>query len=157
MSDGPASHLARIPPALQAQVLHEALPYVQSVQRKVFVVQCDGHWLSDAALRTDFGRDVAPLHLVGLRLVLAHGDRLDTPIQLVQLQRDLVGVINQQDCRAVGLTCVDGGEGALAGGLIQRLHAGGFIPVVQAPADGARLRRRWRTGWRDTSGPRRSF
>ena len=127
MSDGPASHLARILPALQARVLHEALPYVQSVQGKVFVAQCDGHWLSDAALRTDFGREVALLHLIGLRLVLAHGDRQDTPIQLVRLQRDLVGVINQQGCRAVGLTCVDGGEGALVGGLIQRLQARGRL------------------------------
>lgn len=136
MSGGAASRLARIPPALQARVLHEALPYVQGVQAKVFVVQCDGHWLSDATLRTGFGRDVALLHLVGLRLVLVHGDRHDTPIELIYLHRELLGVINQQGCRAVGLTCTDGGEGGPAGGLIQRLHARGFIPVMHATADG---------------------
>lgn len=137
-SNRPEARLSRhVPPALQARVLHEALPYLQSVQGKVFVVHCEDHWLSDPKVCAGFGRDVAMLHLVGLRLVLVHGDRQASPLELLRLRSGLVGAIIQQGCRAVGLTSADGGESGLAGGLIQQLHAKGFIPVVMTHGNGA--------------------
>ena len=125
-----------VPPALQARVLHEALPYVQSVQGKIFVVRCEGHWLSDPVHCAGFARDAALLHLVGLRLVLVYGAQR-SPAELYRTRSDLVGLINQQGCRAVGLTTRDGGRAGLADGLIQRLHARGFIPVVVPLAEAA--------------------
>jgi acetylglutamate kinase len=134
MNMGQARAALTVPAALQARVLHEALPYVQSVQGKTFVVECDGQWLGDPALRAGLGRDVALLHLVGLRLVLVHGGlqggSADRSLELLRTHRDLVGSINQQGCRAVGLTPDDGGASGLAGGLVQRLQLRDFIPVV---------------------------
>jgi acetylglutamate kinase len=119
-----------LPGALQAQVLHGVLPYLQRIHGKTFVVVCEGEVLTDPALRSGLGRDVALLHLVGLRLVLVSAAAVDGLSALFHQHEDLVGLVNQHGCRAVGITGADGGPAGLAGGLLQRLHARGFVPVV---------------------------
>ena len=119
-----------LPGALQAQVLHGVLPYLQRIHGKTFVVVCEGEVLNDPALRSGLGRDVALLHLVGLRLVLVSAAAVDGLSALFHQHEDLVGLVNQHGCRAVGITSADGGAAGLAGGLLQRLHAKGFVPVV---------------------------
>jgi acetylglutamate kinase len=118
------------PAAVQAQVLHGVLPYLQSIHGKTFVVLCEGAVLNDPVLRAGLGRDVALLHLVGLRLVLVDCAPVDSLGILTVLHENLVGVVNQHGCRAVSITVDDGGPDGLAGGLVQRLHAKGLVPVV---------------------------
>ncbi|HZX26468.1 MAG TPA: hypothetical protein VFF16_05335 [Telluria sp.] len=119
-----------LPGALQAQVLHGVLPYLQSIHGKTFVVVCEGAVLEDPALRSGLGRDVALLHLVGLRLVLLNSGSFASMSALSHEHEDLVAVVNQHGCRAIGITGSDGGAAGLAGGLVQRLHAKGFVPVI---------------------------
>jgi acetylglutamate kinase len=133
MNEPRADAGAGVVPALRARVLHDTLPYVQSVQGKVFVILCEGRWLRDPQLRAGFGRDVSLLHLVGLRLVVVIGGSSAEPAELLRMRRDLVGSINRQGCRAVGLSAEDGGSRGPAEGLIQRLHAMSFTPVVSTP------------------------
>ena len=133
----PAEPAATLPGALQAQVLHGVLPYLQSIHGKTFIVVCEGAVLDDAPLRASLGRDVALLNLVGLRLVLMNGGAQANLSALSHGHEDLVGVVNQHGCRAVGITADDGGPAGLAGGLVQRLHAKGFVPVVLPVAGNA--------------------
>jgi len=116
--------------AAPAQVLQGVLPYLQSVQGKTFAVVCEGAVLGDASLRAGLARDAALLHLVGLKLVLVGGGAGDGPRAVAHACEELVGALNQQGCRAVGVTAIDGGTNGPAGGLIQRLHAKGLLPVV---------------------------
>jgi acetylglutamate kinase len=118
------------PGALQAQVLHGALPYLQRVCGKTFVVVCEGAVLADGALRSSLGADVALLHLVGVRIVLVHGGAGLALSALTHAHENLLGLVNHHGCHAVGLTAADGGPDGLAGRLIQRLHSKGFVPVV---------------------------
>jgi len=117
-----------------AQVLHGVLPYLRSVQGKTFVVVCEGGVLADASLRAGLARDTALLHLVGLDLVLVSGGAEARAV--ARACEELVGTLNQQGCRAVGITDNDGGADGPAGGLIQRLHAKGLLAVVMPLAKG---------------------
>lgn len=123
--------------ALQAQVLHGVLPYLQSIHGKTFVVVCEGGVLTEPALRLGLGRDVALLQLVGLQLVLFSGGTAASVSAIAHQQESLVGAVNQHGARAVGLTGMDGGPARLAGGLIQRLCGQGFVPVVMPLVEGA--------------------
>src|SRR5262249_15162771 len=79
-----------LPGALQAQVLHGVLPYLQSIHGKTFVVVCEGAVLKELPLRVGLGRDVALLHLVGLRLVLLNAGAQESLSALSHLHEDLV-------------------------------------------------------------------
>jgi hypothetical protein len=109
--------------ALQAQVLHGALPYLQRVCGKTFVVVCEGAVLADGALRSSLGAHVALLHLVGVRIVLVHGGAGVVLSALTHAHENLLGLVNHHGCHAVGLTAADGGPDGLAGGLRRRHNA----------------------------------
>lgn len=125
---------------LQVQVLHGVLPYLQSVRGKTFVVLCEGAVITDGVLRLGLGRDIALLQLIGVRLVILHGRPAAGASALEHQHQDLLQSVNQHGCNPVSLTASDGGSCGLAGGLLQRLHAKDFVPVVKpvrAAADGA--------------------
>ena len=63
----PASSLER------ARIISEALPYIQRLHGRTIVVKYGGAAQTDAALKTAVMRDVALLHLVGVRVVVVHG------------------------------------------------------------------------------------
>src|SRR6187431_473403 len=57
----------------KAAVLHEALPYIQRFQGRVFVVKYGGHAMIDERLKISFARDVCLLRYVGIQVVVVHG------------------------------------------------------------------------------------
>jgi len=57
----------------KATILHEALPYIQRFQGRVFVVKYGGHAMVDEALKISFARDVCLLRTVGIQVVVVHG------------------------------------------------------------------------------------
>ncbi|MEE9149286.1 MAG: acetylglutamate kinase [Candidatus Tectomicrobia bacterium] len=57
----------------QAQVLIEALPYIQQFFGKTIVVKYGGHAMTDEALRHSFARDIVLLKYVGMHPVVVHG------------------------------------------------------------------------------------
>ncbi len=124
--------------SLQVQVLHGVLPYLQSVRGKTFVVLCEGAVVTDAVLRLGLGRDIALLQLIGVRLVLVHGRPAVGASALEHLHQELVQSVNQHGCNPVSLTASDGGScGLAASGLLQRLHAKDFVPVVKPVREAA--------------------
>ncbi|WP_418277154.1 acetylglutamate kinase [Isoptericola jiangsuensis] len=125
-------------PDQKAEVLIEALPWLQEFAGAVVVVKYGGNAMVDDELKAAFAEDMVFLRQVGVRPVVVHGggpqisrmlDRLDiasefrgglrvtTPeamdvVRMVltgQVQRELVGLLNSHAPRAVGLSGEDGG------------------------------------------------
>ena len=122
--------------ALKAQILAEALPYIQRFHDKAIVIKYGGNAMTEARLKAGFARDVVMLKLVGMNPVIVHGggpqigdllktmgiqsefrqgmrvtdDRVMNVVEMVlgELNQEIVGLINQHGGRAVGLTGQDG-------------------------------------------------
>ncbi len=57
----------------KANVLIEAIPYIQAFRRKIFVVKYGGSILEDAVIRRHVLEDIVFLSYVGIRIILVHG------------------------------------------------------------------------------------
>ncbi len=126
-----------VPASLKAEILSEALPYIQRFHGKTIVIKYGGNAMSDRRLQEAFARDVVLLKLVGLNPVVVHGggpqinsalNRVGIKSQFVQgmrvtdpatmevvewvlcgeVQGDLVQMINSYGGHAVGLNGKDG-------------------------------------------------
>ena len=123
-------------PAVKAQILAEALPYIQRFHDKVIVVKYGGNAMTEPHLKAGFARDVVMLKLVGMNPVVVHGggpqigdllgrmgiesefrqgmrvtdERVMNVVEMVlgELNQEIVGLINQHVGKAVGLTGQDG-------------------------------------------------
>ncbi|MDT8372049.1 MAG: acetylglutamate kinase, partial [Gammaproteobacteria bacterium] len=56
-----------------AQVLTEALPYIQRFKDKTLVIKYGGNAMVDESLKNSFARDVVLLKAVGINPVIIHG------------------------------------------------------------------------------------
>ena len=124
-------------PALKAQTLAEALPYIKRFHGKTIVVKYGGNAMTDEHLKECFARDVVLLKLVGMNPVVVHGGgpQIDDMLKRVgkqgqfvqgmrvtdaetmqlvemvlggQVNKEIVNLINQHGGKAVGLTGKDG-------------------------------------------------
>ena len=59
----------------KADVLLEALPYIQRFTGKTIVIKYGGHAMEKEELKTSFIRDVLLMHYIGLHPVIVHGGR----------------------------------------------------------------------------------
>ena len=57
----------------RAQILTEALPYIQRFSGKTLVIKYGGNAMVDEELKNDFARDVVLLKAVGINPVVVHG------------------------------------------------------------------------------------
>ena len=123
--------------SLRAQVLVEALPYIQRFHGRTLVIKLGGAAMEEAAARDAVLQDLVLLRFVGLRPVLVHGggreitalsDRLGLDTQFVaglrvtdeptmevakmvltgKITPDLVAAIHRLGGRAMGLSGEDG-------------------------------------------------
>jgi acetylglutamate kinase len=120
----------------KARLLAEALPFIRAYYGTTLVVRLGGGAMADPVLKAGFARDVALLRLVGMNPVVVHGGGwriedlmrqmgmeirvhrgiriTDEPtlkvVEMVldELNQELVGLINQNGGRAVGLNGQDG-------------------------------------------------
>ena len=120
-----------------AQVLSEALPYIQRFTGKTIVIKYGGNAMVDEELKNSFARDVVMMKLVGINPVIVHGggpqigsllekigkeskfiegmrvtdsETMDV-VQMVLgglVNKDIVNLINQNGGKSVGLTGKDG-------------------------------------------------
>ena len=121
----------------KAQVLIEALPYIQRFNRKIIVVKYGGSAMVDEALKKDVIADVTLLKLVGFKPIIVHGGGKEiskwvekagmTPkfvnglrvtdeatmeiaeMVLNRVNKSLVQMVEQLGVRAVGISGKDGG------------------------------------------------
>lgn len=121
-----------------AEVLVEALPYIQSFQDRTIVIKYGGNAMTEPHLKNGFARDVVLMKLVGMNPVVVHGggpqigqmlQRLGKESSFVDgmrvtdhetmavvemilggsVNKEIVALINQHGGRAVGVTGKDGG------------------------------------------------
>ena len=119
-----------------ADVLTEALPYIQRFEGKVMVVKYGGNAMTDPMLESSFARDIVMLKTVGIHPVVVHGggpqvdnllkelgrssDRIDgmrvtdkATMDVVEMvlggsvNKSIVNLINKHGGRAIGLTGKD--------------------------------------------------
>ncbi|WP_367131749.1 MULTISPECIES: acetylglutamate kinase [Streptomyces] len=173
----------------KARILVEALPWLTRHHGKTVVIKFGGNAMVDDELKAAFAQDVVFLHHAGLRPVVVHGGgpqisaqldrlglvsefkaglRVTTPeamdvVRMVlagQVQRELVGLINQHGPLAVGMTGEDahtmtatkhyaeiagervdigrvGEITAIDTGAVQALLDDGRIPVISSVARSA--------------------
>jgi acetylglutamate kinase len=122
----------------RAQILIEALPYIQRFQGKTIVIKYGGNAMVDEGLKQSFARDVVLMKLVGMNPVIVHGggpqigkllERIGKKSEFVQgmrvtdretmdvvemvlgglVNKEIVSLINKNGGKAVGLTGKDGG------------------------------------------------
>ncbi len=120
-----------------ADILVEALPYIQQFSTKTIVIKYGGHAMVDDKLKRDFANDITLLKYIGINPVVVHGGGPqiskvlsamgitstfirgmrytdDVTMDVVEMvlggkvNKDIVARINQEGGRAVGLTGKDG-------------------------------------------------
>jgi acetylglutamate kinase len=126
------------PDPAKARTLAEALPWLKRYHGKVVVVKYGGNAMTDDGLKRAFAEDIAFLRFAGFKPVVVHGGgpqistmldrlgiesefrgglRVTTPeamdvVRMVlvgQVQRELVGLVNEHGPLAVGLSGEDAG------------------------------------------------
>jgi acetylglutamate kinase len=75
-------------PVERAQVLAEALPYIQQFNGKTIVVKYGGNAMISDALRNAVMSDIILLHLVGIHVVLVHGGGPDINDMLKKIGKE---------------------------------------------------------------------
>lgn len=121
-----------------AQILTEALPYIQRFKGSTIVVKYGGNAMVDEHLKASFARDISLMKLIGMNPIIVHGggpqiadlleklgiesrfvnglrvtdsDTMDV-VEMVlggQVNKNIVNLINQSGSKAIGLTGKDGG------------------------------------------------
>ncbi len=121
----------------KAQVLIEALPYIQKFNRKIIVVKYGGSAMSDVELQKNVIKDVTLLKLVGFKPIIVHGGGKEisrwvgkvgkearfvnglrvtdeetmeiAEMVLNKVNKSLVTMVQELGVRAVGVSGKDGG------------------------------------------------
>ncbi|RVU29211.1 MULTISPECIES: acetylglutamate kinase [Neptunomonas] len=120
-----------------AEVLSEAVPYIQRFAGKTIVIKYGGNAMTDDNLKNSFARDIVMMKLIGLNPVVVHGGGPQIGDLLEQLKieshfingmrvtdsktmdvvemvlggmvnKEIVGLINSNGGKAIGLTGKDG-------------------------------------------------
>ncbi len=134
----PLAELKDVSPAVKAEVLAQALPYIKKYHGKTIVIKYGGNAMTEDRLKEGFARDVILLKWVGMNPVVVHGGgpQIDDALKKVgkagtfiqgmrvtdeetmevvewvlggEVQQDIVMLINHFGGQAVGLTGKDGG------------------------------------------------
>lgn len=140
-----------------AQVLTEALPYIQRFTGKTIVIKFGGNAMIDEQLQNSFARDIVLMKLVGMNPIVVHGGgpqigdllaKLDIKSEFVSgmrvtdsatmdvvemvlggtVNKQIVSLINHNGGHAIGLT---GKDGQLI--RARKLSATRKTPDMQAP------------------------
>ena len=77
---------------IRAQVLIEALPYIQDYNGKVVVVKYGGNAMINEELKMSVMRDIVLLNLIGVKVVLVHGGGPEISEMLKRVGKDSVFV-----------------------------------------------------------------
>src|SRR5690625_1731453 len=89
-------------PALKAEILSEALPYIKQFHGRTIVVKYGGNAMTDEHLQRSFAHDVVLLKLVGLKPVIVHGGgpQINEALRRVGKEGTFIqGKIGRASCR----------------------------------------------------------
>ncbi len=85
--------------ALKAQVLNQALPYIQKYHEKIVVVKYGGNAMTSEELKNAVMSDLVLLNLVGIKVVLVHGGgpEINEMLKRVGIESRFVGGLRYTD------------------------------------------------------------
>ena len=103
---------------VKAEVLSQALPYIQKYNSKIVVIKYGGNAMINEELKMNVIKDVVLLSEIGVKVILVHGggpeinrtlDKMGKETQFINGLRykDLVKLIMQKGGNAVGISGVD--------------------------------------------------
>ncbi len=124
----------------EAEVLNQALPYIQRFRGQTFVIKYGGSVMRDPDLRTGVIRNVLLLQLVGIRPILVHGGgpEIDRWFQRLGLEKQVVGGLRRTDDEAMEIV-----EMALSGrankALVSEMQRCGGKAIGLSGRDGGML------------------
>ena len=95
----PNDHLTR------AQILIEALPYIQKYNGKIVVIKYGGNAMISEELRSAVMSDIILLSLVGVHVVVVHGGGPEISAMLKQVGKESVFVDGLRYTDEEGVTC----------------------------------------------------
>ena len=86
-----------------AQVLTEALPYIQRFTGKTIVIKYGGNAMTEEHLKHDFARDIVLMKLVGLNPVVVHGGgpQIGSMLNELGIQSDFVDGMRVTDSKTM--------------------------------------------------------
>ncbi len=138
----------------KADVLLEALPYIQRFANKTLVVKYGGHAMEDEDLKIGFVRDVILLHFIGLNPVIVHGggpqidgmlDKIGKKSKFIEGMR----VTDEETMEIVEMVLV----GKINKEIVSRINSNGGQAIGVSGADGNLIRaRKMRTPRRGKEG-----
>ncbi|MGB0466806.1 MAG: acetylglutamate kinase [Pontibacterium sp.] len=129
--------LSRKDAIITAEVLSEAMPYIQRFVGKTIVIKYGGNAMTDEKLKNSFARDIVMMKLIGINPIVVHGggpqigsllDKLSIESHFINgmrvtdsatmdvvemvlggmVNKEIVGLINANGGLAIGLTGKDG-------------------------------------------------
>jgi acetylglutamate kinase len=100
-----ARHNASVTPIDKADVLIEALPFIQRFSGKVLVIKYGGHAMENEELKGSFAQDVALLKCVGMRPVIVHGGGpvIDAAVREAGITPQFVRGLRVTDAATMGI------------------------------------------------------
>ena len=136
----------------KAKILIESLPYIREFYKKTVVIKYGGHAMVDEELKKSFALDIILMKYIGINPVIVHGggpqinkvlDKMQIKANYVEgmrvtdtetmdvvemvlvgkVNKEIVGLINQQGGKAVGLSGRDGDLIRAKKMTIQKSHA----------------------------------
>ena len=78
--------------AQRAEILTQALPYIQNYNKKTIVIKYGGNAMINEELKQQVMEDIILLHLVGVRIVLVHGGGPEITDTLAKIGKETVFV-----------------------------------------------------------------
>jgi acetylglutamate kinase len=127
----------------KADILLEALPYIQRFANKTIVIKYGGHAMEDEELKTNFVRDVILLHFIGLNPIIVHGwgpqidgmlDKIGKKSQFIEGMR----VTDEETMEVVEMVLV----GKINKEIVSRINSNGGHAIGLSGADGNLIRAR---------------
>jgi acetylglutamate kinase len=127
----------------KADILLEALPYIQRFAQKTMVIKYGGHAMEDEELKTNFVRDVILLHYIGLNPVIVHGGgpQIDGMLNKIGKKSQFIEgmrVTDKETMEVVEMVLV----GRINKEIVSRINSNGGHAVGLSGADGNLIRAR---------------
>ena len=121
----------------KAQILLDALPYIQKFKNEIFVIKYGGSAQINPELKSKFAQDIILLYMVGIRPVIVHGggrkisellEKLEIKSEFIDgmrvttkevmevvemvlsgnINKEIINLLNMHGAKAIGLTGKDG-------------------------------------------------
>jgi len=100
-------------PAIVAELLAEAMPYIQHFHGKTIVIKYGGNAMVDETLKKEFARDVVLMKLVGMNPVIVHGGgpQIGQLLERIGKKSEFIDGLRVTDSETIDVVGLSGKDG----------------------------------------------